>query len=371
MNKKILQFSYSFSDNKIPPQSIAKILSAKGVTSSIYYLIESSHSDNEMSQFNQCDSKSFGQPKGANKLWKLRSLKNLFNHLKSQHYDIIITHRYKPFFMTLLLSCFFTQTEFYAIFHGNGSFKHFMRKLLCRYLLHKKWHLIAVSEAVKTDIVNSLGQTDAEILVIYNCLDMTEIHRQQLSRLEARQALNISQDQFIIGCTARLVAGKGLNYLLDAMAKLKTSTKSQLAIIGDGCEKDKLMLQAQQQGIMDRVIFCGYRHNAFRYAAAFDLFTLPSTNEAFGVVLLEAAAARIPLITTTAGGMPEVAENTEIIQVSVKDSSALAESIDRIIDMPLTERQELGHRIYQQLYNKFDISQIAPDYYKLFQLDEI
>jgi len=368
MNKKILQFSYSFSHNKFPPQCIAKILTANGVDSSICYLIETCFSEKDMSLFNECHSISLGQPINASKLWRFRSLKKLFKLLNFHNYDIVITHRYKPFFMALLLSHFFKQTEFYGIFHGNGSFKHPVRRLLCRLLLHNRWHLISVSKAVETDIINSLGQTCAQLHVIYNCLDMAQIRKQQFSQKEARQTLKLSQDHFIIGCTARLVAGKGLNYLLEALASLETTVKSQLAIIGDGREKEALMQQAQQLGIMDRVIFCGHHDYAYRYATAFDLFVLPSTNEAFGMVLLEAATARIPLVTTTAGGLPEVAERTEIIQVPAKNSSALARAIDRILEMSQNEREALGNRIYQQLYDKYDITRIASDYYTLLQL---
>lgn len=369
MKKKILQFSHSFSDNRIPPQVVSNILNRVGMDTYIYYLFDNNVSNEQMTAYNQCESRSFNRTKHSRSNNKILNLFKLYRVLKNGQYDTIVTHRYKPFLLTLVLSRFFKDTQFCAIFHGNNSFKRLIRRLICRTLLHEKWTLIAVSESVKKDIMTTLGPTKANIKVIYNCLDMVETGLNQLPKDQARKQLGLDPHVFIFGCTARLVAGKGLHHLITAFSQLKTDKQVQLAIIGDGQEKDSLLKQAQQLGVENRVIFCGFREDAVRFATAFDTFVLPTTNEGFGLVLLEAAIAKIPLIASAVGGIPEVAAGTEIIQIPSHNTDALVNAMESILTLPVDERIQLGARTYQQLYKKFDISQIAPDYYQLLGIE--
>ena len=369
MTKKILQFSHSFNDNRVPPQMVASILKRAGTNTSIYYLFDNNTSNDQMAAYNNCDSYSFNRSKGCCSNNKILNLVKLYKVIKTDQFDTVITHRYKPFLLTLLLSRFFKDTQFCAIFHGNGSFDRFTRRWICRLLLHENWTLIAVSESVKNDISSTLGSTKANMKVIYNCLDMVATQANQLTKEKARKQLTLDPDAFIFGCTARLVSGKGLHHLITAFSQLKTEKNTQLAIIGDGREKESLEQQARQLGLQDRVVFCGFRENAVRFATAFDTFILPTTNEGFGLVLLEAAVAKIPLIASAVGGIPEVAAGTEIIQIPVKNTDAMVKEMTHVMKMTDDERTQLGARTYQQLYQKFDLSQIAPDYYQLLGLE--
>lgn len=369
MTKKILQFSHSFSDNRVPPQMVASILKRAGTATSIYYLFDNNTSSEQMAEYNKCDSYSFSRSKSSCSNSKIHNLIKLYKVIKTGQFDTIITHRYKPFLLTLLLSRFFKETQFCAIFHGNGSFDRFTRRWICRLLLHDNWTLIAVSESVKNDIITSLGSNKANVKVIYNCLDMVETQTNQLTKEKAREQLTLKPSAFIFGCTARLVSGKGLHHLITAFSQLKTDKNIQLAIIGDGREKESLEQQARQLGLQDRVVFCGFRENAVRFATAFDTFILPTTNEGFGLVLLEAAAAKIPLIASAVGGIPEVAAGTEIIQFPVRNTEAMIKAMTQVLEMTDDQRTQLGARTYQQLYAKFDISQVAPEYYRLLGIE--
>lgn len=370
MNKKTLQFSYSFTDNRVPPKIIANILRRAGASTTICYLFDNNTSNEKMTAYNGCDSHSFNHGKNSRSNNKLSNLIKLYKILKKGQFDTIITHRYKPFFLTLLISRLLKNTQYYAVFHGNGSFRLLPRRLICRWLLHDNWTLVTVSESVKNDILSTLGTTKASMKVIYNCLDMATTQQNLLSKQQARKKLNLDPQSFIFGCTARLVSGKGLHHLLDAFAELNTDKMVQLAIIGDGCEREQLSKQAQKLGLQDRIKFCGWRDDAAIYATAFDTFILPTTNEGFGLVLLEAACAKIPIIASVAGGIPEVAENTEIILVQPRDNVEMVSAMKKILAIGDVERNKLGERIYQQLYNKFDISRIAPAYYQLLGIEE-
>ena len=371
MKKKVFQLCDSFEGVRFPPKVVCSILNNTGNYIETAYLKKSALSNNEISTFNQSKSYSLNIKSKINSYLKAKLIRKLYKKISDEKFDIVVTHRFKPFFLCLFASRFTANTKYFAIFHGNGSFKQLTRQLICRTLLDDKWHLIAVSNSVKQDILSTLGKTKAHISVIYNCLDLKTIEAQQYTRIDARKHLGLDQNKVIFGCTARLVSGKGINFLITAFEQLSNYKDAHLVIIGDGPEKENLVKIATSFGINDKVTFSGYIDNAFKYAPAFDIFILPSSNEAFGLVLLEAAAAKIPIIATTAGGIPEVAEETEILLVPPKNPSALKEAMINLYSLTTTERKNRGDRIYSQLFDKFDISRISKQYHELLGLPPV
>lgn len=367
---KIFQLCDSYEGVRFPPKVICTIAIDSGAYIETAYLRKSKFSKDDISHFNQSKSYTLNIASNFNNWLKIKLVKKLYTKINGENFDIVVTHRYKPFLLCLLASRFTKNTRYFAIFHGNGSFKKPLRQFMCRALLDNKWHLIAVSNSVKRDILSTLGQTKSELSVIYNCLDIKAIENQQLSKIDARKHLELDENKTIFGCTARLVSGKGINYLIQAFEQLKHYEDLQLVILGDGPEKENLMKNVISLNIEDRVTFCGYVDNAFKYAPAFDLFILPSSNEAFGLVLLEAAAAKIPILATTAGGIPEVAEGTELVLVPPKNPSALKVAMSNFYDLAPSQRKVMGDRIYNQLFNKFDISRISDQYHRVLGLTD-
>ena len=125
---------------------------------------------------------------------------------------------------------------------------------------------------------------------------------------------------------------KGLNVLIAALAH----TDAHLLVIGSGPLGADWQRQAEQTGVTNRVTFWGERPDADKIAAlhAADLFVLPSTNraEAFGIVLIEALAAGVPLISTELGTGTSFVNQHEVtgLVTPPHDPAALAAAINRI-----------------------------------------
>lgn len=157
---------------------------------------------------------------------------------------------------------------------------------------------------------------------------------------ELKKKLNINPEQQIVLYVGRLVAEKGLNFLLEAFASLQDED-AVLVIVGDGDQLDQLQKQAIELGISDRVIFNGYipTSETISYYAMASVFILPSitTNtfkEPWGLVVNEAFNQGVPVITTdavgaAAGGLVQDGINGYI--VPERDSVALSKQIGRLL----------------------------------------
>jgi glycosyltransferase involved in cell wall biosynthesis len=122
---------------------------------------------------------------------------------------------------------------------------------------------------------------------------------------------------------AELTANKGIRYALEAIALLKKQNIDvSYYLISDGEDREKLAALTKELALSDRVHFLGFVLDAARYLKTFDIFLLPSVKEGMPYVLLEATAAGLPIITTTAvpGGT-----------VELRNPRALADAIEHTI----------------------------------------
>ncbi len=124
--------------------------------------------------------------------------------------------------------------------------------------------------------------------------------------------LCLPPDTKLIGVVARLVPEKGHVHLFDAMPDVfRTNRNSHLLVIGsdDAGLAGGFKAQAQRLGIGDRVTFLGYRSDVAAILPQLALFVLPSLTEGFGLAILEAMAAGLPVVSTSAGAIPEIVED--------------------------------------------------------------
>jgi glycosyltransferase involved in cell wall biosynthesis len=130
---------------------------------------------------------------------------------------------------------------------------------------------------------------------------------------------------------------KGLDVLIRAFSRMRHEggTEAMLALVGpDLGFGDELRALARQLGVSDHVVFCGEvaHRDLYAYYAAARVFCLPSRMEPFGIVLLEAAAFRCPVVATSVGGIPEILEDgVNACLVPPDDPGALAAQIQRLL----------------------------------------
>jgi glycosyltransferase involved in cell wall biosynthesis len=141
------------------------------------------------------------------------------------------------------------------------------------------------------------------------------------ARTRLRQAHGIADHTFVVGALGRIERGKGLDVLLEAFGRAGLAD-ARLAIIGQGREWTRLRQQAGHDVIMP-----GFTDAPQEWLAAFDLFVSAARSEPFGLVLLEAMQARLPIVATASEGAQHLADLIGTPLVPVDDADALAAAL--------------------------------------------
>jgi glycosyltransferase involved in cell wall biosynthesis len=150
-------------------------------------------------------------------------------------------------------------------------------------------------------------------------------HVAPLDRDSARRTLGLPTDGIVAGWVGRVSHEKGPDVFIDSLASL--SDLSMLsAIVGDGPLRSSLDMRAAET-VPNGVRWLGAVPDAARYFAAFDLLVMSSRTEGLPMVLLEAMAAGIPIVTTSVGGIPDLLSSAEALLVPPDDAAALAAAI--------------------------------------------
>lgn len=192
-----------------------------------------------------------------------------------------------------------------------------------------------------------------KMMLIHNGIPPTKT----LPREDAQQAIFgkvLPEGALAVGTIAELHPNKGLAYGLEALRSLVDSgTPVAWGIIGSGELDTTLREKTAVLDLQDHVFFAGGRDNAAQYLSAFDAFLLPSLKEGLPYVLLEAAMARLPIVATTVGGIPEIiADGTSGMLVPPRDPEHIVTAL-KVLARNKTLRSTAGDHAHETISQKF------------------
>lgn len=235
---------------------------------------------------------------------KLDAMRRLREIVAARDVRLILAHRFKP----IHIACWGTSLPVIGVHHAFGDYERLTHKLFARWF-GKRLGLLGVSDAIRDDIRRGVPSWPADrIETLHNRIDVDALRSGLLPHAAARDRLGLPQDVFVIGNVGRLHPDKDQATLLRAFARARSALPAGtlLVILGKGRLEQKLKAQAVELGIAEQVRFLGQVPEAWRAFPAFDVFALSSDHEPFGMVLLEAMAAGVPVVATDCGGAPEV-----------------------------------------------------------------
>ena len=160
----------------------------------------------------------------------------------------------------------------------------------------------SVSKSLKEDTLR-LFNIKKEIEVVPNFID-TKKYENLYSDFERK--LIAFQNEKIITHISNIRKVKRVDDVIEIFDRIQKEIPAKLVIVGDGPEKKSLENLCKEKGINEKVLFVGNSQEVDKILCFSDLFILPSEHESFGLVALEAMACGIPVISSNAGGLPEV-----------------------------------------------------------------
>lgn len=296
---------------------------------------------------------------------KLGAIRALREIVRSRGIRFIIAHRFKPTW----IACLATKIPVIGVSHAYGDYQRFSRRLFAK-AFRRRLTLLAVSNAVRDELRAKLPDWPHECIeTLYNRVDVEALRSQQLTRYAAREQLRLPQEAWILGNVGRLHPDKDQSTLLKGFAKALPhfTQDALLVIIGSGRLEEELKEEARELGIAHQVLFIGQIPNARLYFQAFDAFALSSDHEPFGMVLLEAMVAEVPLIVTGCGGAREIVEGIGVL-FPLGDGQALAEGLVSLAQLDKRQRHACSAAMAERLETLFSDEAARRQFWSLPQI---
>jgi glycosyltransferase involved in cell wall biosynthesis len=281
---------------------------------------------------------------------KLKAIRDIKRLVVGRNFQFCIAHRFKPIYVALLG----TDLPVIGVHHGFGDYQRLSRKLFAN-CFRRRLALLGVSNAVRDEIRACLPSWPAErIETLYNRIDIAAVQAEQVCRDDARAHLGLPQDAWVVGNVGRLHPDKDQATLIRGFAQAlpQLPAGSLLAIMGSGRLESALKALAAELGVSTSVRFLGQVPQGRRYFKAFDVFALTSDHEPFGMVLLEAMAAGVPVICSDCGGGREVVGESEWL-FALGSAQALGQRLVRMaIERPQSQA-DFGEVLHDRIVNMF------------------
>ncbi len=225
---------------------------------------------------------------------------------------------------------------------------------LKRLVEHRIGSHVAVSHYVAREVERVVALPSGSLTVIHNGVpDFT---------LPPRS----TSEQPVIGTIARLAPTKGVDVLVRAMVGVPDA---RLVIVGTGPEEPVIRDLARQCGVASRIEWVGWTDQPRTYLATFDVFALASRAEGLSLAICEAMLARLPVVATSVGGIPEIVADGETgLLVPLDDPEKLARALYRLTHDP-SLRQRMGEAGRQRARDSFSPESMARAYEALYDGD--
>lgn len=225
------------------------------------------------------------------------------------------------------------------------------------WLSYEAWRIICCSQFMANEVGSYFRAPADKIDVIPNGVNANAFARFQNQELAAFRALYALPEEDIVFNVGRVVAEKGVGVLIEAVPRvLEACPQAKFVIAGSGRYAEDLRRRAWELGVGHKVLFTGFIPNDDRdrlYSVA-SCAVFPSLYEPFGIVALEAMAARTPVVVSEVGGLAEVVRHGETgITVYPNNPDSLAWGITHTLQRPdwARQRAENAYRMVLDEYN--------------------
>lgn len=288
-----------------------------------------------------------------------RCLGLVYKAMKHQRPDVLHTHGYFADIVGLAAAKFLGVPVIVTC-HGfiTNTWKYRLYNMVDRWFLRAAGRVIAVSPGIRDELTRH-GISSDRIRLIENAVGTTqECVLNETSKRERRLEIGANSGDLVLGYVGRLSDEKGVRNLLLASERLiRGGLNIRVCIVGDGPQREELVALSAQIGIGENVRFLGFQENVHSWLECMDIFVLPSLTEGTPMALLEAMAARVPVIASAVGGVPRLVEDDVTgILVPPADPEKIAHAVRHLVSNP-ANTENLVANAHQRVIASYSITQ--------------
>ncbi|TMM53807.1 N-acetyl-alpha-D-glucosaminyl L-malate synthase BshA [Maribacter algarum] len=288
-----------------------------------------------------------------------------FHGIELLHVHYAIPHAYAGYMAKQMLAEENIHIPMITTLHGTDITlvgKHPFYKPAVTFSINNSDVVTSVSENLKKQTLE-IFDIKGDIEVIPNFIDKSKY---SASFTDCQRSLMAADHEKILTHISNFRKVKRIPDVINIFNKVQAKTPAKLVMVGEGPEKEGAELLCEKLGISDKVIFLGNSNEIDRILCFTDLFLLPSETESFGLAALEAMINKVPVISSNAGGIPEVNEHGITGFLSdVGEVDEMAQNALKIL-----EEEEVLDRFKDNAVKsaeKFDILNILPLYEEVYE----
>ncbi len=299
-----------------------------------------------------------------------RCARRLAQFWRREQVDLIHAHQYTPFFYSALARGLRRGPPILFTEHGR-HFPDVRRRrhvLFNRLMLRRRDRVVGVGEAVRRALVENEGFSPRRVEVVYNGIDLSAFDGRPEDRAAVRREMGVGPDELVILQVGRLDRLKDHATAIRTIGRVAAERNdATLVLVGEGSEREKIEAEIDAQDVRPHVRLLGLRCDVARLLQVSDMFLLTSISEGIPVTLIEAMAARLPVVSTDVGGVAEmVVDGQTGLLAPAGDDEALAQAMLRLADKAEL-RHQMGSRGCDRAGELFSESQMQSAYATAYQ----
>jgi len=280
------------------------------------------------------------------------------------HVHYAIPHAYAAYMAKKMLKDQGFNVPIVTTLHGTDITlvgNHPFYKTAVNFSINKSDIVTCVSESLKQDTLDQF-EISKEIDVVPNFIDIAKYKRQQeLCHLENPNPT----EELVITHISNFRPVKNVKNVIQVFHNIQEKISSKLMMIGEGPDKEMAENLCRDLSIENKVHFLGNTNQVEKNLCHSDLFLLPSNTESFGLAALEAMASKVPVISSNAGGLPEINIHGETGYLTdVNDIKSMSDYAISILEDPKV-LEEFKIRAFKKA-ESFDINKVVPIYEKIY-----
>jgi glycosyltransferase involved in cell wall biosynthesis len=284
--------------------------------------------------------------------------------LKWIHEGVNVIHTHQTSYLASLVPWLWNHPKVTLLATRHIMNGHSKRGLFHRVIYSRVDALIVMSSTLKRNVLETHALGNTRIKVINLGLDFDRFDPKRTNAAVQRGIWGADEDTVVIGLVGRIDPAKGQATFIKAaaglMKNLRPGEKLKFVVVGEETLKsgnahlDDLKEMVRQFRLEDTVFFAGFQENIPEIMRAFNIFVMPSRQEAFGLVAIEAMAMECPIVISSGGSASEIVGDNEFgLTIKPEDAYDLQRQIRHLLDQPL-ERIKMGQRAREHVKKNYD-----------------